>query len=96
MIANISPASISFGESLSTLRYPLTNQFISSPPPPLLSPPCRVKDVGMVVGKGDNIKKTFQYSHCPQALFQISIFAFLGYLPFSIIHMIKSVIFLDH
>ena len=27
MIANISPASTSFGESLSTLRYPFTNSY---------------------------------------------------------------------
>ena len=59
MIANISPASISFGESLSTLRYPFTNQFITPPPPP---PPCRVNDVGTVVGRRHNIKTTFQYA----------------------------------
>ena len=60
MIANISPASISFGESLSTLRYPFTNQFITPPPPP--PPPCRVNDVGTVVGRRHNIKTTFQYA----------------------------------
>lgn len=51
MIANISPASISFGESLSTLRYPFTNQFIT----------CRVNDVDTLVGKRHNVKTSFQY-----------------------------------
>ena len=63
MIANISPASISFGESLSTLRYPFTNQFITphtptpQPHPSSLASKRRRYDCS----KKHNIKTTFQY-----------------------------------